>query len=208
MFLHEDGCICPKPQFAKHIKGPNQQKACTNSMSPFYINVCLNFQFIKTSSFHIFNVLAHLVNPLLNDCLSSDLSMAIPGGSIQYVSSGEGVMLECLISGLTSPPMSIYWEKGSKVMTVKERSGVSIETEKMAGVSRSSLYIARTELSDTGNYSCVSDALTEAVLLVVTQEDDTHASQTRNRVSSGADKIVVSMAAVPVMAVVLAITAS
>ena len=50
--------------------------------------------------------------------------------------------------------------------------------------------------------------LTEAVLLVVTQGDDTHASQTRNRVSSGADKIVVSMAAVPVMAVVLAITAS
>ena len=54
--------------------------------------------------------------------------MTIPGGSIQYVSSGEGVMLECLISGLTSPPMSICWEKGSKLMTVKERSGVSIET--------------------------------------------------------------------------------
>ena len=50
--------------------------------------------------------------------------------------------------------------------------------------------------------------LTEAVLLVVTQEDDTHVSQTRNRVSSGADKIVVSMAVVSVMAVVLAITVS
>ena len=119
--------------------------------------------------------------------------MTIPGGSIQYVSSGEGVMLECLISGLTSPPMSIYWEKGSKVMTVKERSGVSIETEKMAGVSRSSLYIARTELSDTGNYSCVSDALTEAVLLVVTQDDDTLASLDRSRVGSGGDTALTSM---------------
>ena len=132
--------------------------------------------------------------------------MVIPGGSIQYVISGEGVMLECLISGLTSPPMSIYWEKGSKVMTVKERSGVSIETEKMAGVSRSSLYIARTELSDTGNYSCVSDALTEAVLLVVTQDDETHASLARSRMGSGGDRALASMAAITVMAVVMAIT--
>jgi hypothetical protein len=128
--------------------------------------------------------------------------MTIPGGSIQYVTSGEGVMLECLISGLTSPPMSIYWEKGSKVITVKERSGVSIETEKMAEVSRSSLYIGRSELSDTGNYSCVSDALTEAVLLVVTQDDARHASQTRSRVGGRA---LASMAVVTVMAVVMAI---
>ena len=115
-------------------------------------------------------------------------------------------MLECLISGLTRPPMSIYWEKGSKVMTVKERSGVSIETEKMAGVSRSSLYIARTELSDTGNYSCVSDGLIEAVLLVVTQDDDTHASLARTRVGSGQDTALVSMAVVTVMAVFMAVT--
>ena len=112
-------------------------------------------------------------------------------------------MVECLISGLTRPPMSIYWEKGSKVMTVKERSGVSIETEKMAGVSRSSLYIARTELSDTGNYSCVSDALTETVLLV---DDDTHASLARSRVGSGGDTALASMAVITAMAVVMAVT--
>ena len=35
MFLHKDGCICPKPQFAKHNKGPKQQKAGTDSMCPF-----------------------------------------------------------------------------------------------------------------------------------------------------------------------------
>ena len=115
-------------------------------------------------------------------------------------------MLECLISGLTSPPMSIYWEKGSKVMTVKERSGVSIETEKMAGVSRSSLYIARSELSDTGNYSCVSDALTKTLLLVVTQDDDTLAILARSRVGSGGDIARASMGVVTVMAVVIAVT--
>eukprot|EP00091_Calanus_sinicus_P020898 TRINITY_DN5974_c0_g1_i8.p1 TRINITY_DN5974_c0_g1~~TRINITY_DN5974_c0_g1_i8.p1 ORF type:complete len:374 (-),score=116.29 TRINITY_DN5974_c0_g1_i8:26-1147(-) len=166
MFLHEDGCICPKPQFAKHNKEPKQQKAG-----------------------------------------KENLSLTIPGGSIQYVSSGEGVMLECLISGLASPPMSIYWEKGSKVMTVKERSGVSMETEKMAGVSRSSLYIARTELSDTGNYSCVSDALTEAVLLVVTQDEEAQASLARATVSSGGSTVIASMAVITVLAIVMAVTA-
>ena len=38
MFLHKDGCICPKPQFAKHNKGPKQQKAGTESMfCAFYL---------------------------------------------------------------------------------------------------------------------------------------------------------------------------
>ena len=96
--------------------------------------------------------------------------MTIPGGSIQYITSGSGVVLECLVSSLSSPPLSLYWEKGNKVVTAKERSGVSLETEKLVGVSRISLYFGSTLLSDTGNYTCVSDmAKTETVLLVVTQ---------------------------------------
>ena len=86
------------------------------------------------------------------------------------MTSGSGVVLECLVSGLSSPPLSLYWEKGNKVITAKERPGVSLETEKLVGVSRISLYIGSTKLSDTGNYTCVSDmAKTETVLLVVTQ---------------------------------------
>jgi hypothetical protein len=105
-------------------------------------------------------------------------------------------------------------------MSVEERSGVSMETEKMAGVSRGRLYIGRTELSDTGNYSCVSDALTEAVLMVVTQDveaqasqvrsrvgsDDKQASLVRSRMGSGWDTAMVNMAVVTVVAVVMAIT--
>merc|ERR1719317_1906502 len=61
MYLHEDGCICPKPQFGKHkqIKNENQENN------------------------------------------EKDVTMSIPGGSIQYVTSGDGAMLECLLSGLT-----------------------------------------------------------------------------------------------------------
>ena len=96
--------------------------------------------------------------------------MTIPGGSIQYVTSGRGVVLECLVSGLSSPPLSLYWEMGNKVVTAKERPGVSLESEKVAGVSRIGLYIESTDLYDTGNYTCVSDtAKTKTVLLVVTQ---------------------------------------
>ena len=95
--------------------------------------------------------------------------MIIPGGSIQYATSGSGVGLECLVSGLRNPPLSLYWEKGNKVVTAKERPGVSLETEKLAGVSRIRLYIGSTVLADTGNYTCVSDtAKTETVVLVVT----------------------------------------
>ena len=93
--------------------------------------------------------------------------MSIPGGSIQYVTSGDGLMLECLLSGLNSPPLSLYWEKGTKVVSARERLGMSMETEKVAGVSKISLYIGSTSQSDTGNYTCVSDSHTETVLLVV-----------------------------------------
>ena len=100
----------------------------------------------------------------------SEPTMTIPGGSIQYATSGDGVGLECLVSGLRNPPLSLYWEKGNKVVTAKERPGVSLETEKLAGVSRIHLYIGQAVLEDTGNYTCVSDtASTRTVLLVVTQ---------------------------------------
>ena len=96
--------------------------------------------------------------------------MSIPGGSIQFIPSGHGIELECLVSGLSTPPLSLYWEKGHKVVSAKERPGVSLEAEKVAGVSRIGLYIGSTEISDTGNYTCVTDTdKTETVLLVVTQ---------------------------------------
>ena len=93
--------------------------------------------------------------------------MSIPGGSIQYVTSGDGVMLECLLSGLNSPPSSLYWEKGGKVVSARERLGLSMETEKAAGVSRINMLIDMTSQRDTGNYTCVSQEHHQTVLLVV-----------------------------------------
>merc|ERR1719376_787787 len=110
MYLHEDGCICPKPQFGKH-KDIKIEKQEDNE---------------------------------------KDVTMNIPGGSIQYVTSGEGVMLECLLSGLNSPPSSLYWEKGGKVVTARERLGMSMETEKAAGVSRINLFMDMTSQTVRG----------------------------------------------------------
>jgi len=127
MFLHENGCICPKPEFGKHKQTKTEVKVDKEM----------------------------------------DVTMSIPGGSIQYVTSGDGVMLECLLSGLNSPPSSLYWEKGSKTVSARERLGLSMETEKVAGVSRISLYIDSTSQKDTGNYTCVSQDHHQTVLLVV-----------------------------------------
>lgn len=126
MFLHENGCLCPKPQFKKH--------------KDFVI-----------------------------DRLNRGPKLVITGGPVQYVSHGGGIGLECLLSGMESPPGKIFWRKGDQVVTAKQRPGLSLETERLSGTSRSHLYIANTKLSDTGNYTCVSDsAKSQTVLLVVT----------------------------------------
>merc|ERR1711887_174176 len=132
MFLHDNGCICPKPQFRQDTSRQTNKRM-----------------------------------------EQKEIVMSIPGGSIQFIPSGHGIELECLVSGLATPPLSLYWEKGNKVVSARERPGVSLETEKVAGVSRINLYIGSTEISDTGNYTCVTDTdKTKTVLLVVTQGDD------------------------------------
>lgn len=129
MWLHDNGCICPKPQFKKH----------SSSLS------------------------------------GKGPEMVITGGPVQYVSEGSGVGLECRVSGLTKPPRVLHWERRGKILTAKERPGLSLETERLAGISRASLYLSKSELGDTGNYTCVSDRVrTETVLLVVTLGYDDH----------------------------------
>jgi len=120
MWLHDNGCICPKPLFRQHppSHGPD---------------------------------------------------IMITGGPVQYVSEGSGVGLECRVSGLSRAPHVLHWERRGKILTAKERPGLSLETERLAGVSRANMYLAESELGDTGNYTCVSDnSRSETVLLVVT----------------------------------------
>jgi len=117
-----------------------------------------------------------------------DVTMSIHGGSIQYVTSGDGVMLECLLSGLNSPPSSLYWEKGSKTVSARERLGLSMETEKVAGVSRINLFLDMTSQKDTGNYTCVGQDHRQTVLLVVMPATDIPGTEKRSvKVPSNGD---------------------
>jgi hypothetical protein len=96
---------------------------------------------------------------------------SISGPQIQYVSAGSTVGLECRISGLASPPLSLYWQRGSRVLTAKERPGISLESEKVPGISTARLFLSHVSPRDTANYSCISDlAAPASVLLVVTKD--------------------------------------
>jgi len=107
--------------------------------------------------------------------LSTDLApgpvSSISGPEIQYVSSGSTVGLECRITGLTSPPQSLYWKRGSRVLTAKERPGISLESEKVPGISTARLFLSHVTTQDSANYSCMSDLARPAtVVLVVTRD--------------------------------------
>jgi len=96
---------------------------------------------------------------------------SISGPKIQYVSSGSTVGLECRITGLTSPPQSLYWKRGSRVLTAKERPGISLESEKVPGISTARLFLSHVTTQDSANYSCMSDLARPAtVVLVVTRD--------------------------------------
>ena len=128
-------------------------------------------------------------------CDAADTRMSVSGGSIHHHTVGQSVSLECRLEGLTTPPVSLYWERGNKVITANQRPGTVLDTEKLATVSRVTLHLARVELQDTGqsynqralrcklytvhctlymcagNYTCVSDTHTATLLLVVTVPD-------------------------------------
>ena len=84
------------------------------------------------------------------DCTNTDVRMIVPGGSIHHYTVGQSVSLECRLEGLTMAPVSLYWERGNKVITANQRPGTVIDTEKLAAVSRVTLHLSRVELQDTG----------------------------------------------------------
>ena len=117
MFLHDNGCICPKPES-------------------------------------------------LSD--GSSASVTVRGGPVFYSQEGGSVELQCVVTGLLSPPRSLFWRQGDQeVISARRWPGTSLETVKEWPVSLSSLYISSLELQHTGNYSCVSDDVHQTVLLVV-----------------------------------------
>jgi len=95
----------------------------------------------------------------------------ISGPQIQYVALGSTVGLECRISGLPSPPLSLYWKRGSRVLTAKERPGISLESEKVPGISTARLFLSHVTPEDSANYSCISDLASPASVTLVVTED-------------------------------------
>ena len=94
----------------------------------------------------------------------------ISGPATHHVSSGSTIGLECRISHLSTPPTSLYWKKEGKVFTARDRPGISLESEKVPGVSTTRLFISHVTTQDSGQYSCCSDIATpDTVRLVVTR---------------------------------------
>ena len=109
-----------------------------------------------------------------NDILEDDANLSavavISGPATHHVSHGSTVGLECRISHLASPPTALYWKKEGKVFTARDRPGISLEVEKVPGVSTTRLFISHVTTQDSGQYSCCSDiANPDHVRLVVTR---------------------------------------
>ena len=71
------------------------------------------------------------------------LEARIDGPRTQYVSQGSTIALHCSISHLAAPPSSLYWTRNGRVFTAKDRTGISLESEKVATTSTSKLFISR-----------------------------------------------------------------
>ena len=101
-------------------------------------------------------------------CPGPSAMAVISGPATHHVSSGSTIGLECRISHLSTPPSSLYWKKEGKVFTARDRPGISLESEKVPGVSTTRLFISHVTTDDSGQYSCCSDIATpDTVRLVV-----------------------------------------
>ena len=71
---------------------------------------------------------------------------------------------------MASPPKSLYWTHKGSVITPKSKPGVSIESEKLAGVSQSHLVVVNLRPEDEGTYSCVTDVSSPASIELIIGE--------------------------------------
>ena len=80
---------------------------------------------------------------------------------------GNQIIIVFLVLWLSGFSRVLLWRQGEVVISARTWEGTSLETVRQWPVSQSSLYISSLELSHTGNYSCVSDQVSQTVLLVV-----------------------------------------
>jgi len=108
----------------------------------------------------------------------------ITGGPSLFAAAGDNIQLECRISGLKKPPLSLYWTKDGIVLNARVRSGISLEVEKLPGISHSTLFLSNLNSKDSGEYSCMSDVAPRANISLVIAEG-AHQSPVLASLSSG-----------------------
>ncbi|XP_023349745.1 uncharacterized protein LOC111718399 isoform X1 [Eurytemora carolleeae] len=109
----------------------------------------------------------------------------ITGAPSIFTTSGDNVQLECRISGLKNPPLSLYWTKDGTVLTPRIRSGISLEVEKLPGVSHSTLFMGQATPADSGEYACMSDVSPPAVVSLFVSEGSEQSPLLASLSSSG-----------------------
>ncbi len=79
--------------------------------------------------------------------------------------------LECTLTTTgAAVPATLTWARDGVALTARQRPGLSLETERLVGRSRSRLFFDTVRPSDSGKYSCTTDLLpadTQSVHLVV-----------------------------------------
>ncbi|XP_023334572.1 uncharacterized protein LOC111706049 [Eurytemora carolleeae] len=103
------------------------------------------------------------------------VDLQISGPKIQYTSKGGNLNFACTLTSRDGQagmiPTILKWKKDGKELSARVRSGLSLETEKLPGVSRVRLYIESVTSADAGEYTCISDITRPAsVQLLVSKE--------------------------------------
>jgi hypothetical protein len=93
----------------------------------------------------------------------------IQGPAEVYVKKGSTISLTCSVNVHSTPPSSVVWLQGTKVVdfdSPRGRGGISLETEKTESGTTSRLLVTKAGLSDTGNYTCQPSNANTATVFV------------------------------------------
>ena len=118
----------------------------------------------------------------------------ISGPSVLRQPLGSTLTLECSVTRLPGPPANLYWTQqqnhplsstsasastsgggppkspAPRVISPKTRAGVSIESERLSGMSFSKLVVVNVTAADAGVYSCVTDVTQPADVTLIVGE--------------------------------------
>lgn len=96
-----------------------------------------------------------------------DVQAKITGPEEVYVKKGSTIGLTCIVDTQDIPPSNVTWyHAGAAIDFDGPRGGVSLETEKGKNGTTSKLLITRALLNDSGNYTCASNKVAPASVMI------------------------------------------